>query len=293
MTAIFYSTSTDLIITNTYLLNDMLIDDKSYARCVTYKNNLYVFEVKTEGGTDTLYLRILFPDYSSETVKTNITGLESNVSGCVHNDSLYITFISKNTDPNLNRTNIAKYDDIKKEFKIADKAEYPASEDPSIISYKGKLYLFFHGFDDDYVWFGSSTDTINWSAATQITETVHNREIKSKLSPRVIVYQGMLYIFFKDLDDKFFYVNYNGNNFGNAYSMPQTDSSHSPGLVVFNGVLRVGFIVNSSSNIFIHSFDGISWSDSPARITGLSAKNGVDLGVIGSNIYLFYPGVDS
>jgi len=132
--------------------------------------------------------------------------------------------------------------------------------------YNGLLYLVYKdaGSNTFYAaWFDGTT----WSGNIKISSQPGGISPESNYNPAVVVFNGKLYIVYKDQSsNKLYTAWFNGTTWsGNTTISSQPggispESNYTPGVLVFNGFLYLVYKGEGSNTLYSARFDGTTWS---------------------------------
>lgn len=174
----------------------------------------------------------------------------------------------------------------------------------SLSIFNNKINLFLRGADEDGIWHFELEEENNkyknlgkvkyWEGWSSFSKEIH-----ASVSPKTIVYQGLLYLIYAAPDkDGWYYVKLDKGSWSYPTRFTRINYSHSPGLAIHNGLLKVAFVGSidkrtdrlSDRTIYQYCFDGNSWS-LPAVSTHLLAGNGVNMASYMGDLFAVYPGI--
>jgi hypothetical protein len=129
---------------------------------------------------------------------------------------------------------------------------------PSTCRFNNRIFLFWRGVLDKFIWFSTSTDGITWSQGKKI-----NASDISPASPAACVYNNKIYLFWKGALDEsiWFSASANGNTWPQGKKINASDiSPASPAACVYNNKIYLFWRgARDESMWFSASTDGNTW----------------------------------
>lgn len=182
-----------------------------------------------------------------------------------------------------------RWDEHRIEFTLVRKRPWPVQQSASFAQLKDKLYMFYKVESSNNIFYISTTDMVNWSTPALIKKDGINT-VTTYVSPAAITYQGLIHLVYKDTKGGFYLVKSDGEHWTGAIALTPADYTHSPGIAVHNGLLKLVFcnLLNAASSaLYQYSYDGNALSPAMAS-TLLSATGTPALGTQDGKLIVTY-----
>ena len=178
-----------------------------------------------------------------------------------------------------------------------------SSNDLSLLIFNNKIHLFFTDTKKSICHFLLEDDNHpnNYKDLGKVTywpNTDFSKIISTSISPKTIVYQGIIYLIYRDLDNSgWYFINFDGQRWSFPTCFTKTNYTYSPGLAIHNGLLKVAFVgstgnIDSISDrvIYQYCYDGNKWS-SPVPSSDILAEKGINMASYKGKLFAVYPGI--
>lgn len=120
------------------------------------------------------------------------------------------------------------------------------------------LYMFYKLHDSSNIYSTHTPDMEHWSEPALVKKDGIST-VKTYLSPVAITYQGLIHLVYKDREGGVFLLKGDGNYWTSPIAFIAADYSHSPGIAVHNGLLKLVFCnlsKTTSTALYQYSYDG-------------------------------------
>lgn len=151
-----------------------------------------------------------------------------------------------------------RWDEHRSEFILIRERALTVQQSASFAQLNDTLYMFYKVASSNNIICASTTDMEHWSRPRLIKKDGINT-VTSNVSPAAITYQGLIHLVYKDTKGGFYLVKSDGEHWTGAIALIPADYTHSPGIAVHNGLLKLVFcnLPNAASSaLYQYSYDG-------------------------------------
>ena len=175
---------------------------------------------------------------------------------------------------------------------------------PAVAVYNNQLHMVHLGDSTNNIWW-SIFDGQTWKTAKGAPGNATIPGQKSKASPALAVFDRKLHmVHLGDSSNDIWWSMYDGdswkqsNGLGGNEKIPHQKSKASPALAVFNGRLHMVHLGDSSNELWMSIYDGISWKQSNGlagneKIPGQLSKSAPSLAVFNNRLHMLHSGNSS
>lgn len=206
----------------------------------TPSNSNYVIEEQSANNDHS-------PTFVYSTAHDNIPSLVS------FNNQLWMIYTDE-----FGSTEFRAWDESHASFVYVRQRALNICESATFAPLNNMLYMFYRLHDSSNIYSTHTADMEHWSEPALVKKDGINA-VNTYLSPAAITYQGLIHLIYKDREGGFFLLKGDGACWTSPIALIGADYSHSPGIAVHNGLLKLVFCnlaKSNSPNLYQYSYDG-------------------------------------